>query len=880
MRLEDDIDFTTLSWVKRELDETLNQARLALQAFVEDPSDTSQMRFCATYLHQVQGTLAMVELHGAAMVVDELEQSATALLEEDVSDRDSAFDIMIRGMVQLPDYLERLQSGHRDIPIVLLPLLNEIRGIRGEKPVTEVALFAPRLDIDLPVSGPEKAVADVKMRAATVKLRKAFEASLLGWLRAGDNAEKADAMLGRMGAICDKLASITHAETPRRLWWIAAGIIEGVKVGAISPEREVKLAIGKVDQEMKRQALKGERAMVADSTDALSRQLLYFAASEPKVACERVTQLNELFGLSLLVPDESEVMHAQGSMTGHNRELLDTVASAIKEDLMRVKDGLDFKVRQGDMSSEGYTPLMEHLEKVADTLGMLGLEGPQGAVVDERDRLRRFSEGEAEASEESLMDVASAMLYVEAALDNYIDRLGSDEAEGEGEGLALSAELPSSEVRRILDALMKESSENLQEIKRSIIEFIEAPWDHERIKETPRLLQEIVGALEMLDLGEASELLYGVIRFINAELIAKRNVPSADQLDTLADAVASIEYFLEAVREHRPGKGKILEVAKSSLDRLGYLGEEGERKAAEAEAAAAEKAAEPEEAAEAPESELSEAETVIMPAVDMDAIEAATATEALPEESATEEAPVEAASAPAGASLEAAEEPAGADIDDDIDEEIREVFIEEVEEELVTLDELFPKWRAEPDDQETLGTIRRTFHTLKGSGRLVGAHTIGEFSWQIENLLNRILDGTREASPAVIALLGTAVDTLPQLLANVKGEGRPTADIEGIKHVAERLASGEEARLDAAAPAPAAEEVAVAETAPEPVEELVEEMASATDEEPGDEAVDFEEAVEIEEAAAAPVVAELDAAVEIPAVDEDTDAAEPSHELR
>ena len=76
MRLEDDIDFTTLSWVKRELDETLNQARLALQAFVEDPSDTSQMRFCATYLHQVHGTLAMVELHGAALVVEDALLSA------------------------------------------------------------------------------------------------------------------------------------------------------------------------------------------------------------------------------------------------------------------------------------------------------------------------------------------------------------------------------------------------------------------------------------------------------------------------------------------------------------------------------------------------------------------------------------------------------------------------------------------------------------------------------------------------------------------------------------------------------------------------------------------------------------------------------------
>ena len=58
--LRDAIDYTTLGWVKPELDETLRQARIEIEAFAEDPSDTSRMRFCASYLHQVQGTLRMV----------------------------------------------------------------------------------------------------------------------------------------------------------------------------------------------------------------------------------------------------------------------------------------------------------------------------------------------------------------------------------------------------------------------------------------------------------------------------------------------------------------------------------------------------------------------------------------------------------------------------------------------------------------------------------------------------------------------------------------------------------------------------------------------------------------------------------------------------
>src|SRR5690606_8983997 len=77
----------------------------------------------------------------------------------------------------------------------------------------------------------------------------------------------------------------------------------------------------------------------------------------------------------------------------------------------------------------------------------------------------------------------------------------------------------------------------------------------------------------------------------------------------------------------------------------------------------------------------------------------------------------------------------------EIDEESRGVFREEVAGEIDNVDSLLPHWRTRPDDMERLRPIRRVLHTLKGSGRLVGARMLGEFSWKIENMLNRVLDG-------------------------------------------------------------------------------------------------------------------------------------------
>src|SRR5690606_37261948 len=130
---------------------------------------------------------------------------------------------------------------------------------------------------------------------------------------------------------------------------------------------------------------------------------------------------------------------------------------------------------------------------------------------------------------------------------------------------------------------------------------------------------------------------------------------------------------------------------------------------------------------------------------------------------------------------------------DEIDDEIREVFLEEFAEEIDNLDALLPPWREEPENLERLRPIRRVFHTLKGSGRLVGARTLGEFSWKIESLLNRVLDGSREPSPAVVAVVDHAFYALPMLQSALKGERWIEVDLAALEADAERIAAGDDA---------------------------------------------------------------------------------------
>jgi chemosensory pili system protein ChpA (sensor histidine kinase/response regulator) len=109
-------------------------------------------------------------------------------------------------------------------------------------------------------------------------------------------------------------------------------------------------------------------------------------------------------------------------------------------------------------------------------------------------------------------------------------------------------------------------------------------------------------------------------------------------------------------------------------------------------------------------------------------------------------------------------------------------------------------WLADPAQTSSLVGIRRSFHTLKGSGRLVGAGVLGEFAWKVEDMLNRVLDNTIEPGTHVQALVRHAIDALPPLLAALKGEGAPNVPLGAIMHTAEQLAAGNQARLEDHAP--------------------------------------------------------------------------------
>ena len=816
MRLQDHIDFTTLQWVKPELDETLARAREALESYVDNPGKREIMRACVDHLHQVQGTLRMVELYGAAMVAEEMETLAICLLEDHIGQREDAFGALMRGLMQLPDYLERLSGGHRDVPVVLLPLLNDLRASRDQQALSEAALFSPNLEQALPVQAPgaQGEVDVAAQRGAITTLRLRFQQQLLAWFRGQNAAQQLVGMRETLLGIAGRCWTVPG----RRLWWIAAGVLEGLEQGMLKAHAaEIRQLIGKVDRNIRQLVEQGEASLRGGDADELAGKLLYIVA-QARQASPQMALLKQTYRLDSLLPDAAELEHARGSMSGHNRALLDSVSKALKEDLLRVKEALDLFLRQSDGDPAQLAAQGEVLERVGDTLGMLALAVPRRVVNEQRRVLEEIAHKVRAPEEGVLLDVAGALLYVESSLDDHIESLGADEGPAGDtlpvEGDAVPA-LPRSEARNILASLMQEAIANAAKVKDAIVAFVEAGWDHAQLHGTPALMDEVAGAMRMLSAPRPSELAEGIGRFIGNEMLVDRRVPGSAQMDHLADALAALEYYLEAAREHRGGLEHILDVAEHSLGSLGYWPLPAARAAVPYEAPAPAVAEEPAEPSLSEPVSLAGGEGLadlvvggsepLQPAAHELAGLRLAQTEPLDvssgdadeggewvEEEVLEEVPVaDALAGNAGFQLGT----------EGIDDDIREIFLEEMQEEIDNLRSAERAWLADPAQLAALTPIRRSFHTLKGSGRLVGASVLGEFAWKVENMLNRVLDATIQPHDGVQALVHGAIDALPQLLVALKGEGAPTAPLAAIMATADRLAAGEMAQVSDHAPA-------------------------------------------------------------------------------
>ncbi len=846
------IDSNTLQWVKSEIDETLKQAQTSLEAYVEDTEDESQMRFCINYLHQVHGTLQMVELHGAALVVEEMEKLSQAIFDNNVNNKEDAYETLMHGILQVPDYLEHLLAGNQDMPVVLLPLLNDIRAARNEALLSEGALFSPDLSIVAPVAEFSVSNSDEGgLSAIARKLRHNFHLGLLSWFQ----NKNPKAGLQKITDVITELGQAADSDEARRVFWIANGLVESLKDDGVEPSVAVKMLMGHVDRQIKKIIDEGELALDEAPPAELEKNLLYYIATST-TSGEFTKEIKNAFSLSEIMPDTQALEQARADLTAPNAALMETVSSVIIEDINKIKDNLDVYVRADDKDVSILETVHAALVQMGDTLAMLNLGVQREAVLKQANVISEMVSSDQAADESELMEVAAAMLSVENSLSEVSTAKAASSIEveeGVDAGDTALAQMQGAEQQKLMKTVLDEAKINLAKVKEALTLFSQNNDERDSLKAIPSLLEQIQGSLMILSLEDAEHLLALTNDYIRQELIKGTIPPPLEDMNNLADTISSLEYYMESLMGNWGQPEAILNVAKQSLQSLGLDTENASVEDVATEEDSQEKKESNEQALNNIEDSI-EAEDITENVIELDesldplagleivdelefvddavsieesnplaeGIEVEELLEIEGEELSLDDLSLDLAdssvveeniSAPPAVEIETVsvtpliKEPSL--LDDTIDDEIIEIFMEEAEEAYASISELLPMWAANTSNNEPLKEIRRAYHTLKGSGRLVGAVDLGEFAWAIENMLNRVLDNTIAIGPELLELMDRAKSALPDLFELFKTSQKIDNNILILMEYADALSQGKS--VDFSAPSIVEDESEIAD---------------------------------------------------------------------
>ncbi|MEE5130113.1 Hpt domain-containing protein [Pseudomonas alliivorans] len=751
-------DYVALEWLKGEIAETLTQARHALDEFIENPADAAAIDECLNLVHQVHGSLQMIEFYGAALLAEEIEQLVLAVQQDRVSHPVESEQLLIQAMTQLPVYLERIHSARRDLPLVVLPLLNDLRSARGESLLSETSLFAPQLVV-VPALGEEELARRNTPDLPNLlrKLRQTLQAALAGLMR----EQGVKTQLGYMAKVFARLEQLCEDAPLGPLWRIATALVETMLNGNFTNSPALRSLLKDADKELKRLAEQGIVGINQPAPEELLKSLLFYIAKSDSLA-PKMLDLKDQYALADALPGNDVVDQERARMAGPDRDALRSVIVALCEGLVRVKERLDVFVRGDREHVSELNALLPPLRQIADTLAVLGFGQPRKVIIDQLSVVQGMAHGQREPSDAALMDVAGALLYVESTLAGMAGSTEQDSRE--------DSRLPTTDLTQIHQLVIREARVVLQQAKDVILEYIDSEWDRQRLDPLCALLVQVRGALAMIPLARAASLLAACNEYIQEHLLVDEIRPGAVQLDSLADTLSCVEYYLERMGEDHEAPGdQILDMAQQSLARLGYTPAP--------------------DMLEVPLLDEVITQDELLALDDRKALVSPTQTIAQ-----VLARPVSAVNPPArNAPTSLLPPPSG---EDAVDEELREVFLEEADEVLDALREYLPRWfaslgKGDQWDVVALTEVRRAFHTLKGSGRMVRALILSELAWAVENLLNRVLEGDVLPVPQVQELLTDVLALLPRVVRNyAEGAQRQRDDVDLLAARAHALANG------------------------------------------------------------------------------------------
>ena len=729
-------DLGPLAWVLDELRKSLDGATKALRRFVRDAElargsdltelDASHLRIARQQLHQAVGALEMVGLAAPAKVVRAMEAVAQKFVQRPELCSDDAANKVERASFALTEYLEGVLKGKNASCVALFPQYRAVLDLVGAERVHPADLWAPEWRWE-EIAAP----AGVAALPYSPAVRARMDQAILKIVKTGDVAAGK-----RMVDICSGLANAQSSLLPRTFWTIAAAYFEALAAGLIPEDIYTKRTASRILQQYATLAKGG-----SDISDRLAQDLTFYC--------------------SIAIPAEGQVLpvlQAVRSVYGLNRT---KAVNYEVEQFGRFDPALLVLARKRIASAaETWSALAggdanrlkmaaEQFASLADSVVKLHPECGDMAKALLRAIDVTVQSGGA-PSPAVAMEVATSVLYLEAAYEDLdpteshmadrsarlAQRLEHVSSGGDPEALEGWMEELYRRVsdRQTMGSVVDELRTSLTEVEKSLDQFFRNPQDKAPLREVPSQLAQMRGVFSVLGLDQPSLAALRMRSSVEQFLVDEIDEAAARSgiFDKLGNSLGAMGFLIDMLSYQRTLAKKLFVYDEELGEFKPLMG----RERSDVQPQTTTTAATPIEIPRA-------ADSAAAPAPHIETVAATVKSTQI------------SASAPA--------------LTDDADDdgELLDIFLDEAREVVQTGQSAIKALVADPTNLADQTTLRRAFHTLKGSSRMVGLNDFGEAAWSYEQLMNSWLAEQRPASDDLVRATSSAMSAFGRWVEDI-----------------------------------------------------------------------------------------------------------------
>lgn len=775
----DACDLGPLAWVMDELRKSLDAASVALRRFLrdaqadaEDP-DAGPLRQARQQLHQAVGALEMVGLAAPAQVLRAMECAVQAFADKPALCTEATALRVERAGFAVTEFLGSVLLGKAPSAVALFPQYRDVQALWGADRVHPADLWP----LDWAWHEPQCLPPASRVLAYAPPVRARMDQAVLRIVKSGDVAAASE-----LAEVCAGLGAGASTREPRSFWLLAAGFFEALAGGLLSADVYVKRVASRVLLQYA-QLAKGDSLV----SERLAQDLAFFCAQAvppratdgPAPAMPRLVAVREAWHLDRHVPVDYE--HARFGRFDP------ALPSQVRKRLAAAREGWS-ALSGGDTSKarptadqfaqlcealarlhEALAPLSRALAVVSDATLSLGLVPPP----------------------ELAMETATAILFLEAVSQDFdpADPQLAPRAAQLAQRLEQACEgLPPQPLepwmeelyrrvsdRQTLGSVVGELRVTLGELEKDLDAFFRQPGDRTPLHAVPQRLSQMRGVLSVLGLDQASQAVLRMRDTVQAMLMAPADAapPAGPGVESLGNSLGALGFLIDMLAYQPALARKLFVLDEASGELRPVMGRAVPAVPPVPPAVPGLEAIEVLDFGAFPDLPLPGLPPPAPPpgtGDDFQATSSGSFGEAFsdafdkvidePFEEAFE-AQFEETFEDTRGDDEATTVPADTPgLPEDADAELRQIFLDEAREVLQSGRESLAALDADLADASALATLRRAFHTIKGSSRMVGLPTLGEAAWAMEQVLNAWMADQQPARSDLLALSGRALEGL------------------------------------------------------------------------------------------------------------------------